>query len=113
MNTIKTSVLAIALAIGSISYANTNSVDPVVKKPTSISQAVSKLLEKHNLELSNELAAKVTFTVNANNEIVVLDVDSKNENLVNYVKSRLNYKKLDAKATSGKMYFLPIKVQKS
>ncbi len=111
MNTIKTTVLAMALAIGSITYANTEARVP--SKPTSISKAISKLLDKHNLKLNAEVDARVTFTVNNNNEIVVVNVDSKNESLVSYVKARLNYKKLDVAAVSGKMYFLPIKVQRS
>ena len=110
MNTIKTSVLAIALALGSITYANNSFYSGT--EPNSISKEISKLLDEQLEYFKSEFKAQVTFTVNKSHEIVVIDVDSDNEKFVNYIKSRLNYKKLKAEATSGKMYFLPVSVKK-
>ena len=39
----------------------------------------------------------VTFTINDDNEVIVLPVDSKNKRVVSYSKAQLNYKKLSTK----------------
>lgn len=110
MNTIKISALAIALLLGSMSFANSESA--IDKDPSSISKEILKLLDKHELDLKEELSVQITFTVNKNHEIVVIDVDSENDELKAYVKRRLNYHKIDAVTTTGKMYFLPIQLEK-
>ncbi|WP_418263250.1 hypothetical protein [Flavobacterium faecale] len=45
-------------------------------------------------ELENETVVKVKIRINANNEIVVLQTDSFNEELNNYINESLNFKKL-------------------
>lgn len=70
---------------------------------------ISKLLMNPDGLLKKETKVMVTFTVNKANEIVVLSIDGKNETLKNYIKSRLNYKKLNSKAKAGNEYYIPVR----
>ena len=59
----------------------------------------------------NEFAAEVLFTVNSNRELIVLSVDSANDNAEEYLRDRLNYKKVDHMPTKyGEIYLLPVKM---
>tara|TARA_Y100000815_G_C13348980_1_gene503462 strand:- start:7062 stop:7394 length:333 start_codon:yes stop_codon:yes gene_type:complete len=110
MRNLKTLLLAVAITCSSVAMANTK---PATYDPSSISKEVTKLLDKHNLTLPVEAVAQVTFTVNKENEIVVLEVDTQSETVENYIKSRLNYKKLSSETVHGKEYYLPVKIEKS
>jgi len=56
---------------------------------------VADLLKNPEIKLEKvDLTAKIQFTLNKNGEIVVLAVDSQNDFVIDYVKSRLNYKKV-------------------
>ena len=54
----------------------------------------------------------VKFTVNDNNEIVVLSVNSYSnvKQIASFIKDRLNYKKLSTKVQSKAIYILPVKM---
>ncbi len=102
-------VAAILFATGSI-YAN--DVDGV-KPSKSLSAQISKILSDNNF--SNEeadLIAQVRFTLNEEGEIVVLSVDTDHVVLERFVKSRLNYAKVDiANAKEGKLYTIPVRIE--
>jgi predicted methyltransferase len=102
-------VAAILFATGSI-YAN--DVDSV-KPSKSLSAQISNILSDNNF--SNEeadLIAQVRFTLNEEGEIVVLSVDTDHVALERFVKSRLNYAKVDiANAKEGKLYTVPVRIE--
>lgn len=109
MKNLKLAVLAMALFIGSQVFAgNTN--------PGSTSQQmvteIDHLLKDHDFQLSQDLVVEVTFTVNKDNELVVLSVDTKNYGVNKFILNRLNYKKLDFKVTPSVLdYKLPVRIQ--
>ena len=97
MKTIKSIVLVALIAFSSVVSANTNPENPVkTTKAESnvITQQVEKLLQDPTFEIEKDIIASVTLTINKKNEIVVLSVDTDDYIVEEYIKSRLNYKKL-------------------
>ncbi len=71
------------------------------------------LLDKPQIKLDqNEIKANIEFVLNAKGEIVILTVDSEKVAVEDYVKSRLNYKKVDSdvSVTPNKVYTFSLKV---
>ena len=109
MKTLKMLVLAVAIAFSSSVSANTN---PIKKaEPNSITETVSKLLEKPDFQLNEDTKAMVQIAINQNNEMVVLSVDTEDEALEGFLKGRLNYKKVELQnAKEGKLYTIPVRI---
>lgn len=62
----------------------------------------------------HDLVAQVYFTVNRENEIVVLQVEADDVALEGYIKDRLNYKELKCKELKqGKEYVVPVRITSS
>lgn len=76
-----------------------------------MSTQIWELLNENNLAVDNyDLTAKVIFTVNSEREIVVISVDTMDSDLESFVKSTLNYKKVQLEEViEGKMYTLPLR----
>ncbi|MBT8272198.1 MAG: hypothetical protein KJO77_00220 [Bacteroidia bacterium] len=115
MKTIKSLLLVVAIAFSSVLTANT---DPNEATPSSnaesnvITQQVEKLLKNPSFLVDHDMIAKVTLTINKNNEIVVLSVDSEDKTVENYIKSRLNYNELPvAFISSEKTFMVPVKLE--
>ena len=61
----------------------------------------------------NEYSAEVLFTVNSDQELIVLSVNSKSDDAEDYLRKKLNYKKVDHSPSEyGEIYFLPVKMVK-
>jgi hypothetical protein len=109
MKTIKMLLLVLAITFGSVVSANplTNEKDP-----TSLNEKITKLLINPSLNLEHEINANVTFILNKNSEIVVLAVDCDCKQTSNYIKNRLNYKKLDVSVEDlNKTFVVPVKIE--
>jgi hypothetical protein len=107
------------IAILAISLATTFSTTATEKEPSKITkklrtEIVSLLGDNINIEFKNSTtSAEVSFMINKKNEIVVINVDSKVNEFNSYVKSKLNYKKLNVKGLKkGEIYRMPIKINK-
>ena len=56
----------------------------------------------------------VIFTINSKSEVIVLSVNAPNDVAENFIKRKLNYKKVNYKTTKeGELFLLPLKFQKS
>jgi len=108
-------VLSIAIVLGSSSLFAFNN-NPTIKNPErKIRNQVAVLLENPQINVEQEeLKAAIQFTLNSNGEIVVLSVDTKNDAVSNYVKTRLNYKRLDPNtpSTGNKIFNIKLRIQK-
>lgn len=102
-------VAAVAFLVASTSFAGTNPASE--KVPTSISVELGKYLSNPDFDFDQGELAKVSFMVNKDNEIVVMSVDSDNEQLISFIKARLNYKKITSKVIKGAEYTLPIRLK--
>lgn len=78
----------------------------------SLSSQIYEMLEDNSFEVQyTELTANVRFTINNKGELVVLSVETKNDVLEKFVKSRLNYQKVDAGiVVEGRIYTVPVRI---
>ena len=106
MKTIKSVTLALFLLVGTIASAN-NSVEKKGDSPT-IYKEISELLQNPNFSVDENSTAIVKLFVNSEGELIVISVKTENETLEKFVKSSLNYHKLDNKIYSGKEFILPV-----
>lgn len=107
-----TILLAMAVLGMNLSFAS----NPESKPASQVSLEIKELLKapKLNFKENQEATALVMFTLNNNNEIVVVDVDSKVDQIESFVKARLNYKKLKTKTLlKGKIYKMPLTILNS
>jgi len=106
MKNLKILALLIVFAFSAVSF--TTKENPEVKKQLH-DQIVKMLGKTTDLNLADKAEAEVVFTLNNKSEIVIISVNSENKLLDSFVKSRLNYKKVDVKALNqGDIYKLPL-----
>lgn len=106
-------LLALAFVVSStVSAATQPKTESGTKSNSDISQEIGKLLKKPSFAIGyNDLTAKVVFTVNRDNEIVVLSIDSESDTVKNFVKDRLNYQKLSVRADKSiKEFTVPVRI---
>ncbi|MFK5958294.1 MAG: hypothetical protein QM495_05400 [Lutibacter sp.] len=108
----KFKVLALALVIGTVSLFAVNGEDPKEANKKIRSQIVS-LLQAPDFIIENETTVMLMFTFSSQGEVVVLNVDSRDKNILNYVREHLNYKKVDNPGERDKLYTIPLKVTAS
>jgi len=113
MKTIKIALLVVAMTFTATLSASTDPIKTPVSKIESadVAKAISRLLDKPRFEIKNELTAQVTFTLNGDNEIVVLFVNTEDETFENYIKSRLNYSKLNLRLKRNMKYSVPVRIK--
>ncbi len=90
-------------------FANKGEKETTTK---SLSSQIYEMLEDNSFEVQyTELTADVRFTINNKGELVVLSVETKNDVLEKFVKSRLNYQKVDAGVvTEVRIYTVPVRI---
>ena len=106
----KFKLLALALVIGTASLFASNIDGPDVPKKELRNQIIN-LLDSPEFAISNEINVTISFTFSSEGEIVVLNVDSKNRDVLNYVREHLNYKKIKNPGERDKLYTMPIKMK--
>ncbi len=114
MKTFKTMVLAAAIACGTMLNANTT--EPTSKTTSNaVKIAMKKELSNHlsdpGFEIEETTTVNVSFTVNDDNEMVVLSVDSDDTSIKKYIQGRLNYKKFETTPVVGQTYHVPVTLE--
>ncbi len=111
MKSIKILLVAVLIAFSNTVSANEKTPGDDKVKVSVLSKEIQKLLANPNFPVEQNFFVKVKLTVNNNNEIVVLSVDTEGdiETISTFIKSRLNYKKLISK-TKKKVYIVPVKM---
>ena len=100
-------LLALAFVIGSASvFANTTSVDDIPVKQ--ISQQVYELFTAPDFVVNEDINVNVIFTFDTEGKIIVLKVDSKNPQVLNYVRKTLKNKYLDTPGEPYRQFTLPL-----
>lgn len=101
-------VAAMLLATGNVLANDTEGVKPTKSLSTQITNMLS---DNFFSDQENDLTAQVRFTLNSEGEIVVLSVDTDYIKLEGFVKSRLNYQKVDISTIEeGKLYTVPVRI---
>ncbi len=100
----KITVLLFAIVLGSSQIFASNN-NPVNAEQL-LRNEIASLLDHPKIKVEKEeLSANIEFTLNSRDEIVVLTVDSEQDIVIEYVKSRLNYKKIDSEIKAGNKVF--------
>ena len=112
MRQLKTLLLAATLTFSSVLLASTNPEKPSTTEASKITVKIEKFLMNPTFDIDQDLTAHVTLTLNKNNELVVLSVDSEDAQMENFIKSRLNYKKVSGtyETLDGK-FIVPVRVR--
>ncbi|MEO1030632.1 hypothetical protein [Winogradskyella sp.] len=112
MKTLKMLVLVVAITFSSAISASTN---PIKKsEPNEVTETIGKLLKNPDFQLSQDTKAIVQIAINQNDEMVVLSVETKSKAVEDYIKGRLNYKKVDTKEIGySRSFKLPVTILKS
>ena len=108
----KFKLLALALVIGTASLFAANG-DDLKESNKKIRTQIVNLLQAPNFIVEKEISIAVTFTFSSEGEIVVLNVDTRDKNILNYVRENLNYKKVENPGEKDKIYTMPLKVTAS
>lgn len=110
MRQLKTLLLAVTLTFSSALMASTTPEDRATES-AAITETIGKLLKNPSFDVDKEITASVTMTLNKNNELVVLSVDSEDKAVVGFIKSRLNYEKLsESFETLTGEFIVPVRV---
>ncbi len=108
----KLKVLVIIAILGSTHiFALENNTKMSPEK--SLREIIETLLESPEIVLyQKEVKTLVKFSLNTKGEIIILNIDSKDESVINYVKSRLDHKKVNKFNAKGKnkVFILPLKI---
>jgi len=102
-------LLAIALVLGTASlFANT--INPEVSRDE-IRKQIIELVGQSKVSVNDVTTVNVTFTFSSEGEIVVLKVDSKDEQVLSFVRENLNSKKLEKPARANRYFTMPISIK--
>ncbi len=107
MKNVKVILVALTLMLGTL-FTTAATPANLVKTPFSVE--IEKLLEDNDLLLSVDVYATITFVINTEGEIVVLDVDTENRTVKQFISDRLSYHKIKAKMQKGKEYKVPVRI---
>lgn len=96
----------------SISANNTN---PFESKKKEIRTEIVKLLGNvEDILIENEIKVNVDLLVNKRGELIIIGTDSNNERINNFLKRKLNYKKVTKKLEKEiKTYRMPLTLKKA
>ena len=112
MRKFKELVLVVAFIFSGSTFASTDPGEDV-KSSNPVTEKIVKLLGDLQVDLKDDAMATVVLTVNKDNEIVVLSIDSEVESIKRLIKSRINYQKLDRKFDkSREIYSVPVTILK-
>lgn len=104
-------VLLLVVVIMNVTAVSAKAVNPVDDYPKAV-KTITKLLGPLNINEEFEKTETVRFTamVNNDNELIVLQVGTKNEVFKNHLIGRLNYQKIEKGAmVPGKLYSFIVK----
>ena len=100
-------VAVVLLSVGNV-FAADNPRKAGPEKTLSVQ--IAELLNDNPFVINKDITAIVRFTLNSKKEIVVLYVDTDDKILEDFVKSRLNYEKVDlSTANEGRYYTVPVR----
>ena len=108
----KFKLLALALVIGTASIFAASGDDPKEANKKIRNQIVS-LLQTPDFVIENETVVNLTFTFSSEGEIVVLNVNTRNKDIRDYIRENINYKVVKNPGERDKLYTMPLKVTAS
>jgi hypothetical protein len=112
MKTLKTVLLAVAITFGTAFTANASSkAEPTPDQKEVIAKKFENILKYPEFDVLEETLVQVTVGFNENDEMVILEVDSENENVSSYLERTLKFHKFAVDGFRNiEEYVLPIKL---
>jgi hypothetical protein len=109
----KFKLLALAFVIGTASLFATNGENgETPEKPKKeIRTQLVQLLDSPKFVVQNEMNVTIIFTFNSEGKIVVLSVNSKDSDILNYIRKNLNGQTIQNPGERDKLYSMPLKVK--
>ena len=104
--------MVLTLVIGTTSLF-ANNVEGTKELSKIIRNQIVSLLQALDFIIENEALVTITITFSQQGKIVILNVDTRDKNILNYVRKNLNYKKVDSPGERDKIYTMPLKVTSS
>ena len=108
----KFKLLALALVIGTASLFAANVGDPETPAKE-IRNEIVKLLQSPDFSVSEDIEVVLKFTFSSAGEIVVLCPGCDDEDVIDYIRKNLNYKKIENPGERDKLYTMPLKIAKA
>ena len=108
MKNLKLFIIALLIGTTGLFAAETTNID---LKKSDISTQIENLLNETEFTFNNTSQVQITFTFNSEGEIVVLKVDSKDKEVLNYIRKNLNGKTIKTPGERDKLYTLNLKLQ--
>jgi len=106
----KFKLMAIALVFGAASlFANTISNPDI--SGDEIRRQIIELVDNSSADLEIRASVDVTFSFNSEGEIVVLKVDSKDKNVLNFIRENMNGKTIENPGKERKKYKMVITIK--
>ena len=106
----KFKLMALALVIGTSSLFATNT-SKLESPEKTIRTEIIELLKSPDFNIEKELNITLTFTFSSEGEIVILNVNSKNPEILNFIRKNLNYHKITNPGERDKLYTMPLKMK--
>lgn len=106
----KLKLLAFAFVLGTATMFATNG-EPVDDTSNQIRNEIVQLLDAPNFVVEDEMNINVTFTFNSEGQIVVLEVNSYDDGVLDYVRKNINGKYLQQPGEQNKRYTMPLKIE--
>ena len=108
MKNLKVLALALVFTTGSL-FAVEIVPDIPVKE---IRSQIVDLFHAPEFTFQDDLTVNIVFTFNSEGKIVVLSVDSKDPDVLNYVRKNLNSKTIDTPGEMNRVFTMPLRLTK-
>lgn len=109
MKNLKVLVLALVISTGSLFAAEIVPDIPVKE----IRSQIVDLFQAPEFAIQDELKINIVFTFNSEGEIVVLNVDSKDSDVLDYVRKNLNNQTIDSPGEMNRVFTMPLRLTKN
>ena len=96
-------LLAIALVLGTASLFANNIISADVTKEE-IRKQIIELVDNSEIITESEVTVNITFTFNTDGEIIVTEVDTKDRNVLTFIRENINRKTLKNPGVAGKIF---------
>jgi hypothetical protein len=106
----KLKLFTIALLIGTTGLFASEMSRNDVENPN-IGTQIENLLDQSEFNFEDTSAVQITFTFNSEGQIVILKVNSTDEEVLNYFRENLNGKTIKNPGERDKLYSLSLKLQ--
>jgi len=103
-------LLALALVVGTASLFANNEINPQASKEE-IRKQIVELVADSEVIIDVEMVVNVTFTFSSEGEIVILSVDSKDKEILDFLRTSINSKKLKNPGKENRHYTMPISLK--